>query len=270
MAYETVIYEKKGRIAYITLNRPEALNSLTPTMIREMIEIWQDVEDDDNIWVAVVTGAGRALCTGADVKEAAKAVTDGGDAVGVRSSRAHPIRISGKRWGPRTNDVTKPIICAANGPVAGGGLDFVTECDIAICSDDAFFMDPHVSISWVSGHEMLQMARRVPFGVALRMAIMGRQERMSAQRAYEVGLVTEIVPRERLLERATELAEAVMENGPLAVRATKYGMWKTLGMPIDEAEAIAMGPLRRVAESEDHSEGPLAFAQKRKPNWKGR
>lgn len=270
MTYTTVAYEKKGRIAYITLNRPDRMNALNLTMISELVEIWKNVEDDDDVWVAIVTGAGRALCAGADVKAAADSVTSGADALGVRSSEAHPVRVGEKRWGPRTNDVTKPVICAANGPVAGGGLDFVTESDIAICSEDAFFMDPHVSIGWVSSHEMLTMARRIPFGVALRMAIMGRQERMSAERAYEIGLVTEVVPRDRLLERATELAEAVLDNGPLAVRGTKHIMWKTLGMPIDEAEAIGDGVLLRVAQTEDHAEGPLAFTEKRKPRWKGR
>src|SRR5439155_1480717 len=125
---------------------------------------------------------------------------------------------------PRRQLVHKPVIAAVNGVVDGFALDLVTEADIPIASDGATFVDPHVSLGYVSSHEMVNMARRVPVAVCLRMALLGSRERMSAQRAYEVGLVTEVVPHARLMERARELAAMVVSNAPLAVWGTKMGI----------------------------------------------
>jgi len=166
--------------------------------------------------------------------------------------------------------VHKPVIAAVNGVAAGVSLDQVTESDIPIASDKAYFTDPHVSIGYVSSHEMVNMARRVPVAVCLRMALLGSQERMSAQRAYEVGLVTEVVPHDQLMARARELAEALCKNAPLAVWGTKMGILQGLGLPIEQAEEIAVGYLKVVEPSEDHAEGPRAFVEKRKPVWKVR
>jgi len=267
MAYETITYEKKGHIVIITLNRPQRLNALNSVMRQELPRAWQEFESDDDAWVAVVTGAGRAICTGADVKEAAEREAAGE----VYRLSAGPIEEKTPyRWGPRGNNVTKPVIAAINGICAGGGVDFATESDIVICSDNAEFFDPHVSIGWVSAHEMIQMARRIPFGLALRMALMGNQDRMSARRAYEVGLVSQVVPLSELMPTAMEIAEKLLKNGPLALRGTKLGMWKSLDKPLDEAELIGNFFLKQVERSEDHAEGPRAFAEKRAPQWKAR
>jgi len=171
---------------------------------------------------------------------------------------------------PRRQLVHKPVIAAVNGAVAGFSLDLVSETDIPIASEKAYFVDPHVSIGYVSSHEMVNMARRVPIAVCLRMALLGSRERMSAQRAYEVGLVTEVVPHDRLMPRARELAEMICTNAPLAVWGTKMGILQGLGLPIPQAEEIAAGYLEIVEQSEDHAEGPRAFLEKRKPVWKGR
>ena len=144
------------------------------------------------------------------------------------------------------------------------------ESDIPIASDKAYFVDPHVSIGYVSSHEMVNMARRVPVAVCLRMALLGNHERMPAQRAYEVGLVTEVVPHERLLERANELADLLCKNAPLAMYGTKMGILRGLGLPIEQAEEIAAGYLEVVEQSEDHKEGPRSFVEKRPAQWKAR
>jgi len=123
------------------------------------------------------------------------------------------------------------VIAAVNGVVAGFSLDLVTEADIPIASDKATFVDPHVSLGYVSSHEMVNMARRVPVAVCLRMALLGSRERLSAERAYQVGLVTEVVPHARLMERARELAAMVVSNAPLAVWGTKMGILQGLGLP---------------------------------------
>lgn len=263
MAYETVIYEKRGHIGYITLNRPQALNALSRQLMREMAEVWQDFRDDDDLWIAIVTGAGeRAFCSGADVKGMPGRAAEPWDG-GVQPESREPYR-------PGLYNIAKPIICAVNGLCAGGGLDFVTETDIAICSENAEFLDPHVTIGLVSAHEMIQLSKRIPWGVAMRMGLMGRQERMSAQRAYDIGLVTEVVPLPQLLPRATEIAEAILENAPLAVRGTKACIRKGLDLPLLEAVILGDYIRRDNVGTEDSQEGPRAFAEKRKPVWKAR
>jgi enoyl-CoA hydratase/carnithine racemase len=166
--------------------------------------------------------------------------------------------------------VHKPVIAAVNGIAAGVTLDLVTEADIPIASERAEFVDPHVSIGYVSSHEMVNMARRVPVAVCLRMALLGSRERMSARRAYEVGLVTEVVPHERLMDRARELAGLLLTNAPLAVWGTKMAILQGLGLPIPQAEEVAAGYLEIVEQSEDHAEGPRAFVERRDPAWKAR
>ena len=152
----------------------------------------------------------------------------------------------------------------------GAGLDLVSTSDIAIAAEHATFFDPHVSIGVVSGREMVRMARVLPLNVAMRMAIMGKHEKMSAQRAYELGLITEITPKDKLVERAWELAELVNRNAPLAVRGTRMGIRKGLSLPIYEAEMLAESYRMRCAQTEDAMEGPRAFLEKRIPNWKVR
>jgi enoyl-CoA hydratase/carnithine racemase len=266
MSYETVRFEVSDRIATITLNRPERLNAMNQQMKDDLRQCWQRVKDDADIWVAIITGAGRAFSSGADVES-----LDSGGFVKVdrwrelcmhEGIRALPT--------PRRMNVHKPVIAAVNGVVAGVSLDQVTESDIPIASDKAYFVDPHVSIGYVSSHEMVNMARRIPVSVCLRMALLGNQERMSAQRAYEVSLVTEVVAHEQLLPRARELAEMLCKNAPLAVWGTKMGILRGLGLPIEQAEEVAAGYLEVVEQSEDHAEGPRSFVEKRKPAWKAR
>jgi enoyl-CoA hydratase/carnithine racemase len=216
--------------------------------------------------VAIITGAGDAFSSGADVGSLAS------DGFTKPDHWAKLAMIEGitDLPTPRRQRVHKPVIAAVNGVVAGFSLDLVTESDIPIASEKASFVDPHVSIGYVSSHEMVNMARRVPVAVCLRMALLGSRERMSAQRAYEVGLVTEIVPHDKLMERARELAEMILSNAPLAVWGTKMGILQGLGLPIPQAEEIAAGYLEIVEQSEDHTEGPRAFVEKRKPEWKGK
>ena len=171
---------------------------------------------------------------------------------------------------PRRMGVHKPVIAAVNGIVGGVALDLVTESDIPIASERAQFVDPHVSIGYVSSHEMVNMARRVPVAYCMRMALLGAKERMSAEKAMQIGLVTEVVPHEQLMPRALELARLVCENAPLAVWGTKMGILRGLGLPFEQADEIAGGYLKSVEQSEDHREGPRAFLEKRKPRWQAK
>jgi enoyl-CoA hydratase/carnithine racemase len=162
------------------------------------------------------------------------------------------------------------VICAVNGICAGAGLDLVTTSDIVIASDDATFFDPHVSIGVASARESLRLARVLPLNITMRLALMGKHERMTAQRAFDLGLVSEVVPREELMDRAWEIADVVNRNAPLAVRGTRLAIRKTLSLPIYEAELLAENYRMKVAVTEDAQEGARAFLEKRDPDWKVR
>jgi enoyl-CoA hydratase/carnithine racemase len=262
----TVLFEVKDRVATITLNRPERKNAMNQALKDELREAWRRVKADPDVWVAIVTGAGAAFSSGADVESLAT----GGFVKPDRWRELAMIEGIVEMPTPRRQRVYKPVIAAVNGVVAGFSLDLVTESDIPIASEEAYFVDPHVSLGYVSSHEMVNMARRVPVAVCMRMALLGSRERMSARRAYEVGLVTEVVPADKLMDRARELAAMIVSNAPLAVWGTKMGILQGLGLPIPQAEEIAAGYLEIVEQSEDHAEGPRAFVAKRPPAWKGR
>ncbi|WP_280418936.1 enoyl-CoA hydratase/isomerase family protein [Nocardia carnea] len=267
MPFDTIDYTVDGHTATITLNRPDALNALSPHMITELRCAYDEAENDDKVWSLIVTGAGRAFCTGADVK----AIPGDGKVINER-----PYLSTYEQWEapqegtPPFRTMTKPVLTAVNGVCCGAGLDWVTTGDIVIASDRASFFDPHVSIGLVAGREVVRLARVLPRTVALRMALMGKHERMSAQRAYELGMVTEVVEHDRLLERAQEIAAIVNSNAPLAVRGTRLAIVKGLNVPLHEAEMLAESFRERVTRTEDALEGPKAFIEKRTPDWQCR
>lgn len=270
MSWNTLLVEKRGHAACLTLNRPHVLNAISIEMMRELKQAYQQLEDDPDVWTIIITGAGeRALCTGADVNVIDK------DQRGV-DTWGEPMLSSYRQWDvaqeatPPYMTMTKPIICAINGIACGAGLDLVTTCDIAIAAEHATFFDPHVSIGVVAAREMVRLARVLPLPVVTRLALMGKHERMTAQRAYDLGLITEVVAKEKLLERAWEIAETVNKNAPLAVRGTRMGIRKGYSLPIYEAEMLAEGYRMRCAQTADSAEGPNAFLEKRAPDWQAR
>src|SRR5690349_11608650 len=266
-SYDTIGYEVDGHKATITLNRPEALNALSPHMIAELRAAYDEAENDDRVWLLVVTGTGRAFCTGADVK----AIPGDGKVINER-----PYLSTYEQWEapqegtPPFRTMAKPVLAAINGLCCGAGLDWVTTGDIVIASDKATFFDPHVSIGLVAGREVVRVARVLPRSIALRMALMGKHEGMNAQRAYELGMISEVVEHDKLLERVHEIADIVNSNAPLAVRGTRLAIHKTLDLPLHEAEILAETFRERVVRTGDALEGPKAFMEKRPPNWQCR
>jgi enoyl-CoA hydratase/carnithine racemase len=266
--FKTVIYDKKGHIAYITLNRPERMNSHDSVMIEELPKVWQDVENDSNIWVVILTGAGeKAFCTGADAKQMAE--------VNATSRRPLGIEFDGNgdpvfRITQRKNNVWKPTIVAVNGVCAGGGLQFVGDGDIVICSENALFLDPHVSVGQVSALEPIRLSRKIPLEIVLRMCLTGAAEKLSAKRAYEIGLVSQVVPQSELMPTATKIAEEILQNAPLAVRGTLKAIWKGLDLPLPYALDQGWKIIMENWHTEDWAEGPIAWAEKRKPQWKAK
>ncbi|MDQ2649950.1 MAG: enoyl-CoA hydratase/isomerase family protein [Actinomycetota bacterium] len=264
MSYDTITYDVSERIGTITFNRPDRLNAISPEMAEELRHAYAAAEADPDVWTILVTGNGRAFCAGADVGE----IPDDG-----RVIYPEPYLTTLAQWEapqeatPPFRTMTKPVITAVNGLCCGAGLDLLTVGDIAIASDRAEFFDPHVSIGLVSGRESVRLARVLPTGVAMRMALMGKHERMSAQRAYELGLVTEVVEHDRLQERAREIAATINRNAPLAVRGTRLAIRRGLDLPLAEAEVLAEAFRERVVRTDDAKEGPAAFMEKRDPNW---
>lgn len=265
--FDTITYELDGHTATITLNRPEALNALSPHMVTELRAAYAEAENDDRVWLLIVTGTGRAFCTGADVK----AIPGDGKVINER-----PYLSTYEQWEapqegtPPFRTMAKPVLAAINGICCGAGLDWVTTGDIVIASERATFFDPHVSIGLVAGREVVRLARVLPRSVALRMAMMGRHERMDAQRAYDLGMISEVVEHDRLLERAHEVAAILNSNAPLAVRGTRLAILKGLDLPLHEAEMLAEAFRERNLHTEDSLEGPKAFVEKRAPEWQCR
>src|SRR5262245_50382412 len=234
-------------------------------MESELHDAYTRAEGDDDVWTLIVTGNGRAFCAGADVE---KIPADGKVPYEGRYLGQYKQWEAPQEATPPFRTMAKPIIVAVNGICAGAGNDLVTTGDITIASDDASFFDPHVSIGIVAGREMVRIARTLPINVAMRMALVGKHERLSAQRAYELGFITEIVPREQLVPRAREIAEMVNRNAPLAVRGTRLAIRKGQSLPLHEAELLAEAFRERVLHTEDSIEGPRAFLEKRDPVWK--
>ena len=267
MDFASITYEVADRIATITLNRPDQLNALSPAMVVELRRAYELAEADEDVWILVVTGNGRAFCAGADVAE----IPDDGRVVYDEPYLSTFAQWEAPQEGtPPFRTMTKPILVAVNGICCGAGLDWVTTGDIVIASDEATFFDPHVSIGLVSGREVVRLARALPTHIALRMALMGRHERMGAERAYELGLVSEVVEHDRLLERVHELADVVNRNAPLAVRGTRLAIRRGLDLPMYDAEVMAETFRERVLRTEDAKEGPQAFMEKREPKWQAR
>jgi enoyl-CoA hydratase/carnithine racemase len=267
MSYETILYEVADRIATITFNRPDRYNALNRLMVKELKDAYRRAEDDDQVWTMIVTATGRAFCSGADVE-------------GIPPDGRVPYEgeylSSYEQWEapqeatPPFRTMAKPIVVAVNGICCGAGMDLVTTGDISIAAEEATFFDPHVSIGLVSGREMVRVARVLPTNVAMRMALLGKHERLSAQRAYELGFITEVVANDQLGARARELAETVNRNAPLAVRGTRLAIRKGLDLPLHEAELLAESFRERVLHTEDALEGPRAFLEKRPPVWECR
>lgn len=274
MSYETIAIERRGHTACIRLDRPDVLNAINDEMIAEINQAAAELEADAEVWTLIVTGTGRALCAGADVNKAG--VAEKGNYTSGVDQQGDDMLSSMRQWDAPQEatlpylEMTKPIICAVNGICAGAGLDLVTTSDIVIASDDSTFFDPHVSIGVVSGREALRLARVLPLNITMRLALMGKHERLSAQRAYDLGLVSELVAPDALMDRAWEIAEIVNRNAPLAVRGTRLAIRKTLSLPTYEAELLAENYRMKVAITDDAQEGARAFIEKRDPDWKVR
>ncbi|MGE0387313.1 MAG: enoyl-CoA hydratase/isomerase family protein [Gammaproteobacteria bacterium] len=223
MDLDTLVYETGAdHVATITLNRPAALNAFNHAMCEEFRRVWAAVRDDDDVHAVVLRGAGeRGFSAGLDRKDPYRNKPNVWDEDGPLAWML-----------PKTSRVWKPVICAVHGIAVGGALYWVGESDIVICSDDAQFCDPHVSLGFASARIPGVFARRIPLAEAMRIALMGADEWLGARRAFEIGLVSEVVPRARLHERAHAIAAQIAAKPPAAVQATVRAVWDSLDQPL--------------------------------------
>jgi enoyl-CoA hydratase len=260
-SYQTLKLERVGPVGWLINARPEALNAMNAEMREELGAAWLELDRDPAVRVIVHTGEGRAFQTGADVKEVA---TDG---AGMQRYKDDLLTFD-MHFSAWHQNVSKPVIAAVNGICAGGGLHFVADADIVIAASDATFFDPHVSVGQVTAIEVIGLARKMPFEAVMRMALVGAHERMPAERAYELGMVSQVVdPPEELRAEAQRLAETIARNSPAALRATKKALWGALELGLTDACRLGAQHLMGVWGHPDQEEGPRAFVEKREPRW---
>jgi len=257
-SYEFIKVETSGRVLIVTINRPESFNSLHPAANREMGDAFDDFAVNDDQWVAIVTGAGeKAFSAGNDLKWTAE--------------NQGKLEIPPRGFGGLTNrfDLFKPVVAAVNGVALGGGFEIALASDIILASSTARFglPEPKVGLAALAGG-MHRLPRQIGLKNAMGMMLTGRL--VDAAEAYRMGIAQEVVEPAKLMERAMAWAADIAACAPLSVRTTKQVAMESLGRPLDEAVARDYPCVKALFKSEDFVEGPRAFAEKRKPNWKGR
>lgn len=249
-----VIYETKGGIGYITLNRPERMNAMSYELRKEVAEALANIDNDDGIFVGIITGTGdRAFCAGADLFEL------------DRHEHAEEWEAA---WVRGILSVKKPMIAAVNGYALGGGLQLALGCDIRIASDNASFGFPDVTIGSVSSLGSLALSRFIPPAIAMEMLLTG--ERISAQEAYRVGLVSRVGPLAELMPTAKQIAEKICKNGPVGVRAAKELNQRGRTLTLDDGLRLFTAIAHNIDASQDLEEGVTAWQEKRPPVYKGK
>ncbi len=254
---DLVLYEAEGRVAVITLNRPEARNAMSPELSAALGEAFDRFEADDDLWVAILAGNGRVFCAGADLKALSE-----GRAAGIITAEE-----GFGRFARRQRD--KPVIAAVDRPAVAGGFELVLGCDLVVASTEAAFGLPEVKRSLVASEGgVTRLPRRIPTNIAMELALIG--DTIDVHRAHGLGLVNVICEPGQALAEAKKLAERIAANPPLAVRAIRHSVLEGLDTTEAEGFSIAARYGREISQTEDFLEGPLAFVEKRPPVWKGR
>jgi enoyl-CoA hydratase/carnithine racemase len=264
---ETVTLEVAGGVAWVTLDRPEVMNAFDPRMQDELSQLWRSLRADDDVRVVVLTGAGdRAFCTGID----RTGISGDGTAAGGVGFAGSPFHLDdpGAKLGPKSNDFWKPVIGAVNGIACGGAFYLLGECDILIAADSATFFDPHVTYGMPASYESMLMVGRMPLGEVLRMQLTGAAERLSAQRAYDVGLVSEVVPLAELHAAARRLADTIAASPTLAVQATLKAVWTAAELGRRQALDLGYAFVAMGMTDASLAEGQRRFTSGERVEWR--
>jgi enoyl-CoA hydratase/carnithine racemase len=268
--YETVLFEKSDGIAWVTLNRPEVRNAINRKMQEELHSIWHGLRYDDDVRCIVLAAAGESFCTGIDRAEAIS--EEATDAITSGKFPDYPTPWMyddpGRDIGPKTRDLWKPVIAAVQGIACGGAFYMLGETEFIIASDDAVFFDPHVTYGMTAAFEPIHLLAKMPFQEVMRMALLGADERMSAQRAREIGLVSEVVPREELRERVEWAARVIADAPALAVQGTMRALWTALEVPRSQGISVANLFTRIGTDAAAFRAGQERFASGQRSMWR--
>lgn len=253
-----VLRERRGHVEILTINRPEARNAINGAVTRGLGGAFDELEVDDDCWVVILTGAGdKAFSAGMDLK--AFTAGEAGEIMGAK----------GGFGGIAQRDFPKPIIAAVNGSALAGGCELMLSCDLVVAVESAVFGIPEVKRGLMAGAGgLFRLPKRIPQAIAMELALTG--DSIDARRALELGLINRVAPADKLMDEALALAETIAANAPLAVRASKRVMKQAGELPDAEGWAVNNAAVPEVFGSADAMEGPIAFAEKRKPNWTGK
>jgi enoyl-CoA hydratase/carnithine racemase len=269
--FETLLYEERDGVAIVTLNRPDVLNAFNQLMQKELQDCWKGLRTNEDVRCVVLTGAGeKAFCTGIDRAESIDQYLEDPTAVQGTGRVTSPFMYDdpGDSLNPKANDLWKPVIAAINGMACGGALYMLGEADIIIAAEHATFFDPHVTYGMVAGFESAHLMQKLPLGEVLRVALLGARERMSAERAHQLGLVSEIVPKEELMERALWAAEAIVDAPVWAVQGTLKAIWMAHEVSRKQALAQISTWVSLGTDYDNIEEGQAAFQNPKNREWR--
>jgi enoyl-CoA hydratase/carnithine racemase len=271
--FETLLYEERDGVAWVTLNRPDRLNAFNSLMQRELHALWRGLRRHDDVRCVVLTGAGeKAFCTGIDRMEQ---MGDEGDATtdpDVVGSGSTPFMFNdpGDNIGPKSSDLWKPVIAAVNGIACGGAFYMLGEVEFIIAAEHATFFDPHVTYGMTAAFEPIHMSGIMPFGEIMRLSLLGNYERLSAARAYEIGLVSEIAPKEQLHERTEWAANAIASQPPLAIEGTVRAIWGARELGQRQALRLGYAYVGLGTNQDSIAEGQKLFESGTRIDWRSR
>ena len=266
---QTLLYEEKDGVAWVTLNRSQVHNAFNAQMQQELHALWRSLRRNDQVRVVVLTGAGdRAFCTGIDRTETMS--PGGATHERIVGSGSTPFMFDdpGANIGPKSCDLWKPVIAAVNGMACGGAFYMLGEVEFIIAAEHATFFDPHVTYGMTAAFEPMHMLQKMPFHEIMRLSLLGNHERLSAKRAYEVGLVSEVVPGEGLRAAAQWAAEAIASAPPLAIQGTLRAIWAARELGRSQALSLGYAFVGMGTNPESIRQGQTAFASGQRVKWK--
>ncbi|MGQ0802866.1 MAG: enoyl-CoA hydratase/isomerase family protein [Actinomycetota bacterium] len=270
-SFETLLYEERDGVAWVTLNRPDKMNAFNSLMQRELHDLWRGLRRHDDVSCVVLTGAGdKAFCTGIDRMEQMGGDADATTDPDVVGSGSTPFMFNdpGDNIGPKSCDLWKPVIAAVNGIACGGAFYMLGEVEFIVAADHATFFDPHVTYGMTAAFEPMHMSGIMPFGEIMRLSLLGNYERLSAQRAHEIGLVSEVVPKEQLHDSVAWAANTIASQPPLAIQGTVRAIWAARELGHRQALRLGYSYVAMGTDQDSIAAGQKLFESGTRIDWK--